>query len=298
MECAVAVAEHLNFSKAARQLNMSQPPLTRHIQVLEEKLGTKLFERDTHSVSITDHGKLFLEDARAILNHLDRASESIRRAKEGEISRLRIGFVGALLDEELVGLIRNFREQYPTCQVRVADLAPSKQIQAIAAGELDGGFIGAKPTRSPKEMALYVWRREPLLLALPEDHPLTLIRSLKWRDLKNLPWVMVTNEAGPAFRQQFSELARRYKLEPRIVHETERIPAILTMVAAGGGVSMVPKTVTHLLSNGVAFREIPKPHPVLQNTFAYRTPGASPAMTNFLSLLLKSAVRQGEHADS
>lgn len=84
LECFIATAEHLGFSKAARQLNLSQPPLTRHIQSLEEKLGVKLFKRNTHAVSLTDAGVLFLEDVRSILSHLDRASEAVRRVNRGK----------------------------------------------------------------------------------------------------------------------------------------------------------------------------------------------------------------------
>ena len=93
LECFLAVAEQLNFSKAARQLNLSQPPLTRHVQALEEKLGTKVFQRTTHSVSLTEAGVLFLEDARTILRHLDRATEAARRVNHGETARLRLAFV-------------------------------------------------------------------------------------------------------------------------------------------------------------------------------------------------------------
>ena len=102
LECFVAVAEHLNFSRAARQLNLSQPPLTRQIQSLEQKLNARLEERNTHAVSLTDSGRLFLEDARAIINHLDRATETMRRAREGEEARLRLAFIGALLDQRLI----------------------------------------------------------------------------------------------------------------------------------------------------------------------------------------------------
>ena len=134
LECFVAVADHLNFSKAARQLNLSQPPLTRHVQSLEEKLGTRLFNRNTHAVALTDAGALFLEDAAAILRHLDRATESIQRARQGETTRLRLAFVGALLDDKLVCLIQKVREAHPEYQVEMTDLSPAAQLAAIQAG--------------------------------------------------------------------------------------------------------------------------------------------------------------------
>jgi DNA-binding transcriptional LysR family regulator len=281
----MAVAEHLNFSKAAKQLNLSQPPLTRHVQSLEEKLGSKLFVRNTHAVSLTNAGKLFLEDARAILRHLDRAAETIRRSREGETTRLRLAFVGALLDEKLVRLMQRFREVQPACQLEVNDLPPADQLAAIEAGEIDGGFIGATPARKTKGLAFVIWRREPLVLVLPEAHPLTKVGDLRWRQLKELTWVMVSRRAAPAFRQQFSDLAVKHALAPQIVQESERVPAVLTMVAAGLGVTILPETAGSLVAKGLARRKLPSPPPILCHTFAHRPSSGSPALKAFLALL-------------
>jgi DNA-binding transcriptional LysR family regulator len=289
LECFVAVAEQLNFSKAARQLHLSQPPLTRRIQAMEEKLGTKLFLRNTHSVSLTDAGALFLEDAVAILRHLNRAAESMGRARDGETARLRLAFVGALLDEKLVRLIQKFREAHPNLQVEVTDLAPAAQLEGIEKGEIDGGFIGARPAKTSKGVTLLAWDEEPLLLAVPEKHSLAKARRLRWHDLNKLAWVMVSRRAAPAFRQQFAEIEKKHGISARIVQESDRVPAILTMVAAGSGVTLVPESVRHLISRGVVFRSLPSPQPLLRHTFAYRAGKASGALEDFLKLLRKAA---------
>jgi DNA-binding transcriptional LysR family regulator len=285
LECFVAIAEHLSFSRAARQLHLSQPPLTRHLQSLEEKLGSTLVKRNTHAVALTDAGAIFLEDARSILAHLDRAGETIRRVGQGETLRLRLAFIGALLDEKMVRLIKKFREANPACQVQISDLAPSAQLAAIRAGELEGGFIGARPAQKLKGLEFIVWAREPLLLALPELHPLSTTRVLTWSHLKNLHWVMVSRVAAPAFRQQFSQLEKNHGLSARILQESDRVPAILTMVAAGNGVSMVPQSVTHLIPRGVVFRKLPAPQPLIDHTFAYQSQEISTALAAFLKLV-------------
>ena len=285
MECFVAVAEQLNFSRAARQLHLSQPPLTRHIQSLEQKLGSRLLERNTHAVALTDAGRLFLEDARSILGHLDRAAEAVRRSRGGETARLRLAFVGALLDERLVRLVQRFQQGHAGCQVQVADLSPAAQLAALQAGQLDGGFIGAQPAREVKGIGFTVWAREPLVLAMPERHPLAGKRALRWPDLRSLPWVMVSPEAAPAFRRQFSDLAQRHRLQPRVVQESDRVPAILTMVATGSGVTIVPKGVTRLISRGVVFRKLPAPQPMLHHTFAHAARAKSKPLEDFLGLL-------------
>jgi DNA-binding transcriptional LysR family regulator len=287
LECFVAVAEHLNFSRAARQMNLSQPPLTRHIQSLEAKAGCLLLTRNTHSVALTEQGRLFLEDAREILANLDRTMEMARRASHGETSRLRLAFVGALLDERLVRLVRRFRGQHPNCQIQIADLSPAAQLQALKEEQLDGGFIGAQPASSSKDLHFIPWSVEPLLLAVPADHPLASGKVRSWAQLRKLPWVMVSQGAAPAFRRQFAELARQHNLSERIVQESDRLPAVLTMVAVGSGVTMVPKSATHLLTEGVHFQELPAPRPCLKQTFACRSKQASPVLKDFLELLKK-----------
>jgi len=285
LECFLVIAENLNFSRAARQLHLSQPPLTRHIQSLETKLGAKLFTRNTHQVSLTEAGLLFLEDARSILNHLDRAGETIRRLSQGETSRLRLAFIGALLDERLVAVIQRFRESNPTCQVQITDLSPAAQIAAIKAGELDGGFIGAKPEQGMRNFEFIVWATEPLLLGLPERHELSKVRILTWNHMKSRNWVMVSRLAAPAFRQQFAKIEKNHKLAAKIIQESDRVPAILTMVAAGNGITMVPQSVTHLISKGVVFRQLPAPAPMLEHAFAHRPEQHSSVLAAFLKFI-------------
>jgi len=287
LECFIAVADHLNFARAAKELHLSQPPLTRHIQSLEVKLDCRLFDRNTHAVSLTSYGKLFLDDARSVLRNLDQAHETIRRARLGEKSRLRLSFVGALLDEKLIELIQVFRKQNPECQIQVSDLAPAAQLASIEAGDFDGGFIGAKPSHLPKDMAFQVWRKETLMLALPNGHPLCKSRKLRWSDLRDVSWIMVSRTAAPAFREQFSELMQKNGINARIIDESDRVPAILAMVAAGSGVTMIPKMVEPFLPKGIDFRDLPAPSPKLLNTFVYRTRNGSPAVFDFVQLLLK-----------
>src|ERR1700722_968056 len=138
LECFVAVADHLSFSKAARQLHLSQPPLSRQIKALEEKLGAIIFTRNAHAVTLTQAGARFLEDARAILRHVDHAAGTIRCDRQGETSRLRLAFIGGYLDVKFARLIQKFRKDYPACLVELDDRGTSAQVRALQAGELDG----------------------------------------------------------------------------------------------------------------------------------------------------------------
>ncbi|MGB8355176.1 MAG: LysR substrate-binding domain-containing protein [Chthoniobacteraceae bacterium] len=285
LECFVAVAEELNFSRAARRLHVSQPPLTRQIQSLEEKLALQLFERSTRAVSLTPAGALYLEDARGILMRLDGATEAARRAVTGESSRLRLAFIGALLDEGLVRLLQVFRESHPQCQIHLSDLSAAAQLEALEAGQVDGAFIGAPPQGLPKDIASVIWKREPLLIALPEGHALAAFKSLSFSALKPESWVMISRNAAPAFRQQFDELCAGADFSPRVVQESDRVAAVLTMVAAGQGISLLPEAMSRLIREGVAFRPVKGVRPELAHTFVYRSRKPDPVVVDFVKLL-------------
>jgi DNA-binding transcriptional LysR family regulator len=288
LECFVAVADNLSFSKAARQLHLTQPPLTRQIQALEEKIGTKLFIRSAHGVTLTKEGSRFLEDARAILRHVDHATDAIRYATQGETGRLRLAFIGALADAKVVRLIQRFRKDYPASLVELSNLYPSAQITALQAGALDGGFIGTRPPKPLKDLVFVEWSHEPLLLALPEEHSLARIRKLRWQHLQGLSWVLISNREAPAFRDLFSKITESHALSVQIVQESNTIKSVLIMVAAGVGVSMVPQSVKPLITCGVVFHHLPYPQPVVHYAFAYRAGHDSPTLDKFLALLRKS----------
>jgi len=286
LECFVAVAEELNFSKAARRLNLTQPPLSRHIRSLEEKLGSRLFDRNTRSVALTAAGAMFLRDASVMLVALDSAAESVRRAHQGETSRLRIAFVGALLDESFVRVIQKFRKTHPQCQVHLSDLPPGSQMERIEDGSVDIAFVGARPRRLPRNLRSFSWKRESLLVALPNDHDLASSSAVRLKELNGSPWVMVSRRAAPEFRLQFDELCRAQGFKPRIVEETDRVPAVLTMVAAGQGISLLPVGVSHLLSAGVRFLPVSsRKRPILDHACLYRASPDVEEVTDFLNTL-------------
>jgi len=171
LECFVAVAEELHFSNAAKRLHISQPPLSRQIQALEKKLGVQLLRRKTRTVELTLPGEVFLQDAREILRHLDRASSAAHRSGGGETERLRLGFISALLGSDLMEVLRSFRDQRPTCQLELLDLPAADQFSRIQNGTLDGGLIGGVPAKHSSDLKFLVWKTERWLVGLPERHP-------------------------------------------------------------------------------------------------------------------------------
>jgi DNA-binding transcriptional LysR family regulator len=289
LECFVAIADHLSFTKAARQLRLSQPPLTRQIQALEKKLGTKVFTRSAHAVALTNAGARFLEDARAILRHVDHATGAIRYDSQGETGCLRLACIMALANVKLVQLIQRFRKAYPASLVEMSNMYPSAQLTAMQAGFLDGGFIVTQPMKPLKGVAFADWGQEPLLLVLPEEHSLTRIGKLRWQHLQGLPWVMISHQDALHYRDLLFKIMESHGLAVQIAQEANTIPTVLFMVAAGMGVAMVPQSAKHLFAPGVVFRQLPDPRPILHHVFAYRTGQDSPVLDKFLSLLRTSA---------
>lgn len=299
LECFTAVAEELSFTRAARRLHLAQPPLSRHIRVLEEKMGVRLFERDQHGVALTTAGGLFYEETRGILPQLSRAGEAVRRAARGETTRLRLGFVSAVLSAELVETFRKFRTAHPHVQVMLHDSSPTEQLQAIAEGRLDGGFVGLMPEDRPAGVKFVSWRKEPLLCFLPEGHRLAKAKPtvkqgaqkkhlIALSDLAREPFIAVSVGAAPAFATYVHALCREAGFRPRIVLESPRAQAVAVMVAAGSGVALLPESLAHLMGKAVCalpLREAPE----ITHVFAHAPGRMSGAMREFLDLLTAHA---------
>lgn len=240
LECFVAVAEELSFTRAARRLRLSQPPLSRHIQSLESRLGAKLFLRSPRAVALTAAGRAFLADTKGTLAQLQRAGDAAKRAARGETSRLALGFVSAVLNPKLISIFQRYRSKHPTVQLTLQDSPPAEQLRAIAEGRLDGGFVGSTPGNPSSGLVFIPWSTEPLMLFLPPGHPLANSRKVKLADLAGESFVTVATESAPCFAKQIQRMCDEAGFRPKVVQEAARGQAIAVMVAAGAGVSILP----------------------------------------------------------
>src|SRR5260221_960908 len=222
LECFVAVAEELHFSKAAKRLHLSQPPLTRQIQSLERKLEVQLLRRKTRTVELPLPGELCLADAREILNHLDRASFAANRSGGGETERLRLGFLSSLLGPDLIRVLRSFRDERPTCQVELLDLPAADQLSQIQNGTLDGGLIGGAPAKHSSDLRFLVWKTERYMVGLPERHQLSVKKVLASPELANEKRVLTSRATQPASRNRLPEFCSTSGCSARAVHSSAR----------------------------------------------------------------------------
>jgi len=291
LECFTAVAEELSFTRAARRLHLAQPPLSRHVRTLEEKIGAQLFERHPRRVAITAAGQLFYEESRGVLAQLVRAGELARRSAVGESARLRLGFVSAVLGPEIADALRRFREKYPAVQTMLHDLSPADQLQLIAQGKLDAGFVGLLPVERPEGIRFIPWRQERLLVFAPSGHRLTGRTRVNLADLQDERFVAVSGEAAPAFSRLVHELCREAGFRPRIVLESPRAQAVAVMVAAGSGVAILPESLRSFVPGAAVGIPI-KGAPAIGHVFAMGAGRASSPMNDLLELLSSQKRRE------
>lgn len=242
LECFLEVCRDFHFTNAAKRLNISQPPLSRHIQELESTIGTKLFMREGKRVQLTKAGELFLKESYQIPSILAQAKEAAQRAGRGEPNRLRIGFVGALMEEQLLAHFKKFRMAHLDTQLALSDLSPARLLQEMEQGRLDGAFLGVRPKRALRGLESIPWKTEPLRVVLTKEHTLAKRRSIDPADLLDESLITLSDSVAPAFREKLIRIFKPNGKLPPIGSETTGVPAILGMVIAGCGFSILPNS--------------------------------------------------------
>jgi len=284
----VAVAEELHFGRAAARLHLSQPPLSRQIRELEEEVGARLLQRDRRRVALTSAGAAFLAEAREILTRSQRAAERALRASRGELGAIDVGFVTSATTEAFAAILREFRRARPDVEVRLYDQMPQQQLDGLRAGRLDVGFLRL-PVDDPLLRSECVWR-DPLVLALPAEHPLAQKESVRWTDLAHEHFVSIPWQQSPGFQGVFHEACRAAGFVPEIKQYANDLPTVIWLVSIGTGIAVVTAGLAGLLRSSVVIRPLEPPGPQVEMVVAWRRDEASPVVAAFLEVT-RSAVR-------
>ena len=279
LECFLEVCRDYHFTNAAKRLNMSQPPLSRHIQELESTIGATLFLREGKRVSLTTAGELFLNESYQIPAILTLAKEAARRADRGEPKRLRIGFVGALMDGQLLALFKKYREKHPDTQLALSDLSPARLLEELEAGRLDGAFLGVRPKRAIRRLQVVAWKTEDLRVILPREHSLSRKRAIEPSDLAGETLVTLSDSVAPAFREKLTRIFNK-KLPP-IGSETTGVPSILAMVVAGSGFSILPNSALGSTDPSLVSIKLKSEDAKLEQVFICKESGENEALQAF-----------------
>ncbi|MEJ7932319.1 LysR family transcriptional regulator [Ramlibacter sp. AN1015] len=250
----VAVAEELNLSRAAVRLHLSQPPLTRQIRQLEKEVAARLFERNARGVELTDAGRLFLEDARNILDMVSRASERATSAHHGHIGRLHVAVFGSVMFDRLPLLLAQFRSDHPGVELVFHTMNKGDQIEALRQGRIHAGF--SRLTANYPDIATQTLQHERLFVALPADHRLLQRTRLGIKDLAGCPLVLFASGPRPNFTDVVFSLFERHGLRPTLAQTVEDAVTGIALVAAGFGACLVPESAAYVQIPGVAFRAL------------------------------------------
>ncbi|MFF1839488.1 LysR family transcriptional regulator [Streptomyces sp. NPDC058231] len=279
----VAVAEELHFGRAAKRLQMAQPPLSQQIRQLEKELGVQLFERNTRSVRLTSAGESFLQPVRIVLDDLDTAVRAAKAAGRGEYGRVSIGFAGASSHETLPLLTRAVRAAHPALElVMRGQTYANVALDGVADGSLDLGFVRLPVSRPG--VAYRVIDEEELVCALPSDHRLAQLDTVPIGILAEEPFVSFPANTGSTVRDAMVGACEAAGFNPRVVQEAPDSYTILALVAAGVGVTLTVTSVQHIQQNGLVYRSLTGPPIRLQAALAWRADNPSAALRAVLAV--------------
>ena len=255
----VAVAEVLNFTKAAAKLHLAQPSLTRQIHNLEEEIGVRLLNRSKSRVALTEEGRSFLVDAKRILALAAESVLSVQRLSRGETGQLNIAYLSNFDFELLPETLGTFRQSFPHVALNLFDMTPAEQFRALEARKIDLGFIGLRPPAAIKELQWESVARQRTLVVLPTKHPLARKRQVNLAALKTMFFVGMSEKTHPGFRHWLCETCQQAGFTPRILQDAELEPALMTFVAEGLGVSLAREHLKKLPHPGVVLRPLTPP---------------------------------------
>jgi DNA-binding transcriptional LysR family regulator len=252
----IAVAEELHFGRAAERLNMTQPPLTQAIANIEQQLGVRLFDRTKRRVQLTATGHALLPEARELLARAQALPAHARAAAHGELGRLRLAFVSTVGFGLLPQWVRAFRAQHPQVEFELIEATGDVQLRSLERGDVDAGFMLHSPGFAPAGLEHLRISREPLVLALPEQHALATARALSIHAVLDQPLVMFPRRILPSLHDALFGMYHVSGREPRIAQEAIQMQTIVNLVSAGLGLAWVPESVQQFQRPGVVYRQI------------------------------------------
>jgi DNA-binding transcriptional LysR family regulator len=276
----IAVADGGNLSNAARQLNVSQPPVTRQIHQLEEEVGHALFTRSTKGVELTPAGAAFLVEARRILAQTSLATERANAAAQGRLGRIDIGYFGSVIYTFLPGVVRRFRDLTPDAEVSLHQIPKKEQVEALRDGRLHIGFARYYPYEA--DIAVESVSRERLYFAVPSDTPSALRKSVALEDLRDERLILFPKDGRPSFADEIITMYSRFGGTPHVTYFADDAPSALALTAAGLGSTFVPGSVASIVWPGVVFIPVVTDNIWLPIDCIYLKDATSPILTAFL----------------
>ena len=290
----IAVAEEKHITRAAERLGMQQPPLSQRIKAIERELEVQLFHRRARGVELTDAGRAFLNNARAVLAQLDHTLETTRRTARGEEGRISIGIVPTSPFHPFVPrVIRAFREAYPQVSLQLEERLGGELLELLESEQIDVAFIRT-PHTNQERFVINRLLEEPMLVALPAAHALARNgaggeNALLLKHLARETFILYA-PVGTGLREVMMAAFRAAGFSPRVGQEAPRVTSTLSLVAVGLGISLVPASLRHLYVDGVVYRRLRGSiQPKAPLDLASRRGDSSVVVRHFIKLVRQAA---------
>jgi DNA-binding transcriptional LysR family regulator len=282
-----AVVECKGYREASRRLHVAQPSISQAVSDLEDELGLKLFSRTGRSARLRPEGEIFYADAVRILQQAETAILTAKRAAQGQVGRLSIGFIGSATLSFLPDLVRRYKLEHPDVKLALHDLYPVELDQACDRGEIDIAITRTLSLERSKNRQSRVLLRDPLVAALPRSRKLKS-KTIRLADLANEPFILFHRQGAPGVFDTIVGACRSQGFSPRVENEPNSMQTILSLVEAEEGVAIVPASTSNLRSNGVQFVRL-APDLYLDLVVAWQQGEPSVVLRTFLDFLNATA---------
>ncbi|QOF75718.1 LysR family transcriptional regulator (plasmid) [Aminobacter sp. SR38] len=293
LRCFVAVADELSFTAAAARLHMAQPALTRSIKQLEVHINARLLARDTRNVRLTEIGHAFLEQARAALDQLARTERIGHEMARGQLGQVKIGYMTFIAQDFLAPLLRRYSLDRPDIRIELFNMGTEQQRAALVDRAIDVGFMLGP--FSIAGVATCTIRDEDLVVAMPDDHPLTHLEAITPLDLQGEKLVMGSESMWSVYRRIIFAEFDRLGVSPQIAQEAPTQSAVFALVGAGMGVTIYPRGPSRYLTDRFALRPFVMEHKKMQTICAWNKAHANPAVSALLDHLAASPLVGASH---
>ena len=288
----VAVAEERHFTRAARRLGIKQPPLSLQIRQLEQEVGTPLLHRLARGVELTEAGALLLEEARAILEQVERTKASVQSRARGETGRIRLGFAGATyFHPRIPKLVQAFRRRHPNVVLLPEQSNTPKLIASLHDGSIDVAFV-RPPFSDSNGISVEPLVEEPMRIVLPSNHPQASLRSVSLASLAGETFILFPRAVGPGLHDSIIAACQRAGFSPILGQDAPQISSTVHLVAAGFGISIVPQSIEQIHADGVVYVGIKGEAPRAPISVAIRKDNRAATVRNFVSLARHSQAAQ------
>jgi DNA-binding transcriptional LysR family regulator len=279
----VAVAEELHFGRAAHRLRMAQPGLSQQIRSLEQQLGVRLLERTSRQVKLTPAGALLLAEGRRLLAQAERTTDQVRRAGLGQVGRITVAAIGSATYDILPRLLREHRKRFPDVEVALREMSTPAQVQALRIAEIDVGLL--RVPADTADLVVHTVREDRMALMIPEAHPLAHKKRITLRALAKEPLILFPTAPRPSWADTVISACREAGFEPIVAQEAMESATVVSFVAAGVGIAVVPEGLKALARPGVVFRLVAPPAPITHLAVVHRSAELAPTVESFLGVV-------------